>query len=83
MNDDDKTEFLKKIGYKKRRLLEGDERKRMLTFLLLLDPIQKNRLQTAFIENYYHAGKEYEVTYGFSDTEPTPYIEEITTHYDL
>jgi hypothetical protein len=82
MNDNN-TEFLKKIGYKKRRLLEGDERKIMLTFLLLLDPINESRLQTTFIETYYHAGKVYEVTYGFSDVGPTPYIEEITTHYDL
>lgn len=81
--NDDKIEFLRNIGYKKRRLLEGEERNIMLTLLALLDPIEKHKLQTSFIETYYHAGKEYEVTYVFSDIGPTPYIEEITTHYDF
>ena len=80
MNKKEITEFLKKIGYKNRRVLEGSEREQMLTLFALIQPQLVNNLQTTFIETYYHAGKEYEVTYGFSDVGPTPYIEEITDY---
>lgn len=64
---------------KKRRMLVGEEKEQMLILLNLIK--DKSDYQTAFIETYYHAGKEYEVIYGFSDIGPTPYIEEIT--YDI
>ena len=71
-------EFLKSIGMKNRRVLEGDEREHILTLLALLEPIDVSNNQRTFTETYLHAGKEYEVTYGFSDVGPTPYVEEIT-----
>lgn len=80
MNQKESAEFLKRIGYKKRRVLEGSEREQMLTLFALIKPLTTTNHQTTFIETYFHAGKEYEVTYGFSDVGPTPYIEEITDY---
>ena len=71
-------EFLKSIGMKNRRVLEGDEREHILTLLALLEPIDVSNNQRTFTETYHHAGKEYELTWGFSDVGPTPYVEEIT-----
>ncbi len=71
-------EFLKSIGMKKRRVIEGNEREHMLTLFALIEPSDTSNNQRTFTETYHHAGKEYEVTYGFSDVGPTPYIEEIT-----
>lgn len=71
-------EFLKSIGMKNRRVLEGDERDHILTLLALLEPIDVSNNQRTFTETYHHAGKEYELTWGFSDVGPTPYVEEIT-----
>lgn len=71
-------EFLKSIGMKKRRVIEGSEREHMLTLFALIEPSETSNNQRTFTETYHHAGKEYEVTYGFSDVGPTPYIEEIT-----
>jgi hypothetical protein len=71
-------EFLKSIGMKKRRVIEGNEREHMLTLFALIEPTETSNNQRTFTETYHHAGKEYEVTYGFSDVGPTPYIEEIT-----
>lgn len=63
---------------KKRRVIEGNEREHMLTLFALIEPSDTSNNQRTFTETYHHAGKEYEVTYGFSDVGPTPYIEEIT-----
>jgi hypothetical protein len=71
-------EFLQRIGMKKRRVLEGEERDQILTVLALIGPTDVSNNQRTFTETYHHAGKEYEVTYGFSDVGPTPYVEEIT-----
>lgn len=71
-------EFLKSIGMKNRRVLEGDEREHILTLLALLEPTDVSNNQKTFTETYLHAGKEYELTWGFSDVGPTPYVEEIT-----
>ena len=72
------TEFLRRIGMKNRRVLEGEERDHMLTLLALVEPIDVSNNQRTFTETYHHAGKEYELTWGFSDIGPTPYVEEIT-----
>ncbi len=70
--------FLKSIGYKERRTLEGDERKYMLTLFALIEPFEIHNNQRTFTETYLHAGKEYEVTYGFNvEGEPEPYVQEI------
>ena len=72
-------EFLKSIGMKNRRVLEGDEREHMLTILALVEPADSSNNQRTFTETYYHAGKEYELTWGFSiEGEPEPLVEEIT-----
>ena len=71
-------EFLKSIGMKNRRVLEGNERDHILTLLGFLEPIDVSNNQRTFTETYHHAGKEYELTWGFSDVGPTPYVEEIT-----
>ena len=72
-------EFLKSIGMKNRRVLEGDEREHMLTIFALVEPTETSNNQRTFTETYYHAGKEYEVTWGFSiEGEPEPLVEEIT-----
>ena len=71
-------ELLKSIGMKNRRVLEGDEREHILTLLALLEPTDVSNNQRTFTETYLHAGKEYELTWGFSDVGPTPYVEEIT-----
>ena len=53
----------------------------MLTLLALIDPCETHNNQRTFTECYVHAGKEYEVTYGFNiEGEPDPYIEEITDY---
>ena len=72
-------EFLKSIGMKNRRVLEGDEREHILTLLALLEPTDVSNNQRTFTETYLHAGKEYELTWGFSiEGEPEPLVEEIT-----
>lgn len=71
-------EFLKSIGMKNRRVLEGKEREQMLTLLALVEPTNVSNNQRTFTETYFHAGKEYELTWGFSDVGPIPYVEEIT-----
>ena len=72
-------EFLKRIGMKNRRLLEGTEREHMLTLLALVEPTETSNNQRTFTETYYHAGKEYELTWGFGDDgQPDPWVEEIT-----
>jgi hypothetical protein len=68
--------FLKKIGYKQRRKLEGVERTHMLTLFSLLEPAEVSNNQHTWTETYYHAGKEYELTWGF-EGEDDPYVEEI------
>lgn len=78
-NKKDALEFLKRIGMKNRRLLEGDEREHMLTLLALIGPTDTSNNQRTFTETYYHAGKEYELTWGFSiEGDPEPLVEEIT-----
>lgn len=77
-SDAEALEFLRRIGMKKRRVLEGAERDHMLTLFALVSPTETSNNQRTFTETYHHAGKEYEVTYGFSDVGPTPYVEEIT-----
>jgi hypothetical protein len=82
-NEQEAIEFLKRIGMKHRRLLEGTEREHIITLLKLLDPVEISNNQRTFTETYYHAGKEYELTWGFgSDGEPDPWVEEIT-EYDI
>lgn len=72
-------DFLKSIGMKKRRLIEGVEREHMLTLFALLEPDTVSNNQRTFTETYFHAGKEYELTWGFSiEGEPEPLVEEIT-----
>lgn len=80
MNEKEALEFLKSIGMKNRRVLEGEERDHMLTLLALIEPTDVSNNQRTFTETYYHAGKEYELTWGFSDVGPTPYVEEITDY---
>lgn len=70
-------EFLRKIGIKDRRLIEGEEREHMLTLLALVEPANISNNQRTFTETYYHAGKEYELTWGFSDEGPEPIVEEV------
>ena len=78
-NKEDALEFLKRIGMKNRRLLEGAEREHMLTLLALIGPTDTSNNQRTFTETYYHAGKEYELTWGFSiEGDPEPLVEEIT-----
>lgn len=73
------TEFLRSIGMKNRRTLLGTEREHILTLLALLEPADSGNNQRTFTETYYHAGKEYELTWGFSiEGEPEPLVEEIT-----
>lgn len=62
---------------KKRRTLEGEEREHMLTLLALLDPTESSNNQRTFTEVYHHAGKEYELTWGFDDGFPEPFVEEV------
>ena len=78
-NQEEALAFLKKIGMKKRRVLEGVEREQMLLVFALVGPTDSSNNQFTFSETYYHIGKEYEVTYGFSEKdEPDPIVEEIT-----
>lgn len=78
-NQEEALAFLKKIGMKKRRVLEGVEREQMLLVFALIGPTDSSNNQRTFSETYYHIGKEYEVTYGFSEKdEPDPIVEEIT-----
>ncbi len=73
-------EILKAIGYKNRRTLEGTEREHMLTLLALIEPDESSNNQRTFTETYYHAGKEYELTWGFNDGNPEPFVEEVTDY---
>jgi hypothetical protein len=51
----------------------------MLLVFALIGPTDSSNNQRSFSETYHHIGKEYEVTYGFSDEgEPDPIVEEIT-----
>ena len=78
-NQEEAFAFLRKIGMKKRRVLEGVERDHMLLIFALIEPHDSSNNQRTFSETYYHVGKEYEVTYGFSyEGEPDPIVEEIT-----
>ena len=71
--------FLKSIGMKNRRQLMGTEREHMITLLALVEPKEVSNNQRTFTETYFHAGKEYELTWGFGiEGEPEPYVEEIT-----
>lgn len=63
---------------KKRRTLEGEEREHMLTLLALVEPTDESNNQRTFTETYHHAGKEYELTWGFSDSGPEPLVEEVS-----
>ena len=81
MNEKEALDFLKSIGMKKRRLIEGVEREHMLTLLTLIEPTDSSNNQRTFTETYHHAGKEYELTWGFDiEGEPQPYVEEITDY---
>lgn len=81
MNNKEALEFLKRIGMKKRRVLEGTEREHMITLLSLIQPADTSNNQRTFTETYFHAGKEYELTWGFGiEGEPEPYVEEITDY---
>jgi len=78
-NQEEAFAFLRKIGMKNRRTLTGIEREHMLLVFALIDPIESSNNQRTFSETYHHVGKEYEVTYGFSDSgEPDPIVEELT-----
>jgi hypothetical protein len=78
-NQKEALAFLKKIGMKKRRTLTGVEREHMLLIFALIGPIDSSNNQRTFSETYHHCGKEYDVTYGFSDSgEPDPIVEELT-----
>jgi len=45
----------------------------------LIGPTESSNNQRTFTNVYRHIGKEYEVTYGFSDLgEPDPIVEELT-----
>jgi hypothetical protein len=78
-NQEEALAFLKKIGMKKRRTLTGTEREHMLLIFALIEPKEVSNNQRTFTNVYHHIGKEYEVTYGFSDSgEPDPIVEELT-----
>ena len=74
--------FLRSIGMKQRRTLEGSEREHMLTLLALIEPTDSSNNQRTFTETYHHAGKEYELTWGFDDAGPAPLIEEVSELQD-
>ena len=78
MTKTEAIEFLKRLGMKNRRTLEGQEREHMLTLFALLEPWETHNNQRTFTEFYVHAGKEYELTWGFDDGGPSPLVEEIT-----
>lgn len=74
-------ELLKRLGWKKHRLLEGTEREHMLTLLALLEPVEVSNNQRTFTETYHHAGKVYELTWGFNDEDnPDPWVDELTDY---
>jgi hypothetical protein len=76
---EDALAFLKSIGIKKRRTLQGIEREHMLLIFELIGPTDSSNNQRTFTETYHHIGKEYEVTYGYSEEgEPDPIVEELT-----
>ena len=78
-NQEEALAFLRKIGMKKRRTLLGTERDHMLVVFALIGPTESSNNQRTFSETYHYIGKEYEVTYGFSESdEPDPIVEEIT-----
>lgn len=78
-NREEALDFLKSIGMKKRRTLTGTEREHMLLIFALIDPVESSNNQRTFTDTYRHISKEYEVTYGFSDSgEPDPLVEELT-----
>lgn len=77
-NQKDAIAFLKSIGMKNRRTLLGQEREHMLTLLALVGPTETSNNQRTFTETYHHAGKEYELTWGFTDECEAPLVEEIT-----
>lgn len=77
--EEEALSFLKSIGMKNRRQLIGTEREHVMTLLALLEPWETHNNQRTFTEFYVHAGKEYELTWGFNiEGEPEPYVEEIT-----
>ena len=77
MTKQEALDILKRIGMKQRRTLEGSEREHMLTLLTLIEPTDSSNNQRTFTETYHHAGKEYELTWGFNDSGPEPLVEEI------
>ena len=78
-NQEEALAFLKKIGMKRRRTLLGTEREQMLLIFALIGPTESSNNQRTISETYHHCGKEYDVTYGFSEKdEPDPIVEEIT-----
>ena len=78
-SEEEALEFLKSIGMKNRRVLEGTEREHIITLLKLIEPSDTSNNQRTFTETYHHAGKEYELTWGFGDDgNPDPWVEEIT-----
>lgn len=84
MTKEEAFEFLKRIGMKERRTLEGVEREHMLTLLALIEPHDTSNNQRTFTETYFHAGKEYELTWGFSDAGSEPLVEEVSElKYDI
>lgn len=80
---EDAIKFLRSIGMKNRRILEGLEREHMLTLLGLLEPNNSSNNQHTFTETYIHAGKEYDLTWGLShEGSLEPLIEEVS-EYDI
>ena len=80
MNEKEKIEFFKSIGMKKRRTIEGVEREYLLTIFALLEPYTLSEQQRTFSEYYAHAGKEYELTWGYTDNDFDPLVQEITDY---
>lgn len=78
MTKEEALEFLRSVGMKNHRLIEGTEREHLLTLFALIEPTESSNNQRTFTETYHHAGKEYDVTWGFSDEGPEPIVEEIT-----
>lgn len=79
MTKKEALKFLKSIGMKHRRTLTGTEREHMLIILALIGPTETSNNQRTFTETYFHAGKEYELTWGFDEHgESDPLVEEVS-----
>ena len=80
-NDPEKLRaFMKSIGaYKKRRILEGEEREQVLTMLRLLGPGESSNNQHVWTESWQvgnieyniHTGEEFEELEEVTNNEPT------------